>query len=79
MASLLRNNFVKQGLAQELSQEGACDRAIFPDSNILITRCAMVGNLNVDGVSKTILLYLSNSTFPFIKTLKSFISKLVFD
>lgn len=41
--------FFTEGLAQELSQEGACDRAIFPDSNILITRCAMVGNLNVDG------------------------------
>ncbi|KAK4359440.1 hypothetical protein RND71_021669 [Anisodus tanguticus] len=41
--------FFTEGLAQELSQEGACDRAIFPDTNILITRCAMVGNLNVDG------------------------------
>lgn len=47
-----------QGLTQELSQEGACDRAIFPDSSILITRCAMVGNLNVDGVSRFIFLYI---------------------
>lgn len=70
MASLLRNYLVIQGLAQELSQEGACDRAIFPDSNILITRCAMVGNLNVDGVSKTILLYLSVFNVSFIGTLR---------
>ncbi|WMV57681.1 hypothetical protein MTR67_051066 [Solanum verrucosum] len=41
--------FFTEGLARELSQDGACDRAIFPDSSILITRCAMVGNLNVDG------------------------------
>ena len=39
-----------QGLAEELNKEGACERAIFPDSNIVITRCAMIANLSVEGV-----------------------------
>ncbi|GAB4842083.1 hypothetical protein Ancab_012043 [Ancistrocladus abbreviatus] len=41
--------FYNKGLAEELSKEGACDRAIFPDADIVITRCAMIGNLNVEG------------------------------
>ncbi|XP_022724041.1 uncharacterized protein LOC111280817 [Durio zibethinus] len=41
--------FFNQGLAEELSKEGACDRAIFPDSNIVIDRCAMIGNLSKEG------------------------------
>ncbi|XP_010535143.2 PREDICTED: uncharacterized protein LOC104810510, partial [Tarenaya hassleriana] len=41
--------FFNEGLAKELSQEGACDRAIFPDTNVVITRCAMIGNLTVEG------------------------------
>ncbi|KAL2928111.1 hypothetical protein RDABS01_006914 [Bienertia sinuspersici] len=40
-----------EGLAEELSKEGACDRAIFPDANIVITRCAIMGNLTAEGVS----------------------------
>lgn len=40
-----------QGLAGELSKEGACDRAIFPDTNIVVDRCAMIGNLSKEGVS----------------------------
>lgn len=40
-----------QGLAEELSKEGACDRAIFPDTAIAITRCALAGNLALEGVS----------------------------
>ncbi|KAA0058747.1 uncharacterized protein E5676_scaffold459G001940 [Cucumis melo var. makuwa] len=42
-------DFFNQGLAEELSKEGACDRAIFPDTSIVITRCAMIGNLTVEG------------------------------
>lgn len=42
-------SFFNEGLAQELSKEGACDRAIFPDSNRIITRCAMIGNLSIEG------------------------------
>ncbi|KAK9130672.1 hypothetical protein Sjap_011159 [Stephania japonica] len=42
-------SFFNEGLAKELSKEGACDRAIFPDSNIVTTRCAMIGNLSVEG------------------------------
>lgn len=41
-----------QGLAQELSKEGACERAIFPDTSIIATRCAMIGNLSIEGVSE---------------------------
>lgn len=41
----------KKGLANELSQDGACERAIFPDSNVVATRCTMIANLTVEGVS----------------------------
>ncbi|EEF44806.1 protein POST-ILLUMINATION CHLOROPHYLL FLUORESCENCE INCREASE, chloroplastic [Ricinus communis] len=41
--------FFNEGLAEELSKEGACDRAIFPDTNIVIDRCAMIGNLSIEG------------------------------
>jgi hypothetical protein len=34
---------VVQGLADELSREGACDMAIYPDENIVITSCAIEG------------------------------------
>lgn len=43
--------FSMQGLAEELSKDGACEKAIFPDTNIVITRCAMIGNLTVEGVN----------------------------
>ncbi|CAA2944807.1 uncharacterized LOC107830728 [Olea europaea subsp. europaea] len=42
-------DFFSEGLAQELSKEGACERAIFPDTSIIATRCAMIGNLSVEG------------------------------
>ncbi|KAL4368428.1 hypothetical protein GQ457_05G034980 [Hibiscus cannabinus] len=41
--------FFNQGLADELSKEGACDRAIFPDTSIVVDRCAMIGNLSKEG------------------------------
>ncbi|XP_073118868.1 protein POST-ILLUMINATION CHLOROPHYLL FLUORESCENCE INCREASE, chloroplastic isoform X1 [Henckelia pumila] len=41
--------FFTEGLAEELSREGACDKAIFPDTNIVVTRCAMIGNLTLEG------------------------------
>ncbi|XP_058004827.1 protein POST-ILLUMINATION CHLOROPHYLL FLUORESCENCE INCREASE, chloroplastic isoform X2 [Hevea brasiliensis] len=41
--------FFNEGLAQELSKEGACEKAIFPDTSIVITRCAMIGNLSIEG------------------------------
>lgn len=43
--------FFTEGLAEELSREGACEEAIFPDTNVVATSCAMVGNLTVEGVS----------------------------
>ncbi|XWS20436.1 hypothetical protein CRYUN_Cryun31cG0101100 [Craigia yunnanensis] len=36
--------FFNQGLADELNK-GACDMAIFPDTFIVVDRCAMIGNL----------------------------------
>ncbi|XP_057473698.1 protein POST-ILLUMINATION CHLOROPHYLL FLUORESCENCE INCREASE, chloroplastic-like isoform X1 [Actinidia eriantha] len=42
-------SFFNEGLAEELSKEGACEKAIFPDTNIVVTRCAMIGNLTVEG------------------------------
>ncbi|TVU46311.1 hypothetical protein EJB05_05837 [Eragrostis curvula] len=36
-------SFFNEGLADELSREGACDRAIYPDENIVITSCAIGG------------------------------------
>lgn len=41
--------FFNEGLSKELSVEGACEKAIFPDTNIVITRCAMIGNLSIEG------------------------------
>ncbi|KNA20899.1 hypothetical protein SOVF_048240 [Spinacia oleracea] len=42
-------SFFNDGLTEELSKEGACDRAIFPDTDIVITRCAIIANLTVEG------------------------------
>ncbi|ERN00362.1 hypothetical protein AMTRI_Chr05g72040 [Amborella trichopoda] len=42
-------SFFNKGLAEELGKEGACEKAIFPDSNIVINRCSMIGNLIVEG------------------------------
>ncbi|GMY34050.1 protein POST-ILLUMINATION CHLOROPHYLL FLUORESCENCE INCREASE, chloroplastic isoform X1 [Fagus crenata] len=42
-------DFFNKGLAEDLSKEGACEKAIFPDTNIVVTRCAMIGNLSVEG------------------------------
>ncbi|KAL6884503.1 hypothetical protein ACP4OV_010439 [Aristida adscensionis] len=36
-------SFFNDGLADELNREGACDRAIYPDENIVITSCALEG------------------------------------
>ncbi|KAH7547408.1 protein POST-ILLUMINATION CHLOROPHYLL FLUORESCENCE INCREASE, chloroplastic [Ziziphus jujuba] len=41
--------FFNEGLTEELSKDGACERAIFPDTNIVVTRCAMIGNLSLEG------------------------------
>lgn len=52
-----------QGLADELNREGACDRAIFPDENVVITSCEM-GSYYEEGVKLLTffaLLFSSNS------------------
>ncbi|XP_039128273.1 uncharacterized protein LOC120264526 [Dioscorea cayenensis subsp. rotundata] len=41
-------SFFNKGLAEELKVDGACDRAIFPDSNIVITSCS-IGTLYAEG------------------------------
>lgn len=48
---LLVNCLFVQGLADELSKEGACEEAIFPDTSVVVDSCAMIGNLSVQGVS----------------------------
>lgn len=63
MTSLLVNDvlifadLIIQGLAEELGKEGACEKAIFPDTDIVITRCAIMGNLTAEGVSQIITFY----------------------
>ncbi|KAK6912223.1 hypothetical protein RJ641_024316 [Dillenia turbinata] len=57
-------SFFNEGLAEELSKEGACDRAIFPDANIIITRCAMIGNLTLEGGDRCNLDFVLGCTDP---------------
>ncbi|GKF54296.1 hypothetical protein Tco_0161206, partial [Tanacetum coccineum] len=42
-------DFFNQGLTEELSREGACEKAIFPDTSIVIDRCQIMGNLTSEG------------------------------
>jgi hypothetical protein len=51
-------SFFNEGLADELNREGACDRAIFPDENVVITSCEM-GSYYEEGVK--LLTFISNS------------------
>lgn len=56
--------FFNEGLAEELSREGACDKAIFPDTSIVVTRCAMIGNLNLEGGDRCNLDFVTGCTDP---------------
>ncbi|KAJ0579474.1 hypothetical protein HanHA300_Chr04g0118341 [Helianthus annuus] len=42
-------DFFNRGLTEELSREGACEKAIFPDTSIVIDRCQIMGNLTLEG------------------------------
>ncbi|KAI3773414.1 hypothetical protein L1987_47941 [Smallanthus sonchifolius] len=42
-------DFFNRGLAEELSREGECEKAIFPDTSIVIDRCQIMGNLTLEG------------------------------
>nr|GEU44020.1 post-illumination chlorophyll fluorescence increase [Tanacetum cinerariifolium] len=42
-------DFFNQGLTEELSREGACEKAIYPDTSIVIDRCQIMGNLTSEG------------------------------
>ncbi|RVW32179.1 hypothetical protein CK203_080098 [Vitis vinifera] len=55
---------LRQGLAEELSKEGACDKAIFPDTNIVIDRCALIGNLTLEGGDRCNLDFVIGCTDP---------------
>ncbi|KAK2651643.1 hypothetical protein Ddye_011499, partial [Dipteronia dyeriana] len=44
-----RYAYLSMGLAEDLCKEGACDRVIFPDTDIVVDRCALIVNLNVEG------------------------------
>ncbi|RDX80146.1 hypothetical protein CR513_39335 [Mucuna pruriens] len=57
-------DFFNVGLAEELSKEGACDEAIFPDTNKVITRCAMIGNLSKEGGDRCDLNFVVGCTDP---------------
>lgn len=48
-----------------MSKEGACEKAIFPDTDIIVTRCAMIGNLSIEGVRVLIVSSVSVSLLPF--------------
>ncbi|XP_051135673.1 protein POST-ILLUMINATION CHLOROPHYLL FLUORESCENCE INCREASE, chloroplastic isoform X2 [Andrographis paniculata] len=56
--------FFTTGLAEELSKEGACEQAIFPDTNVVATTCAMVGNLSVEGGDRCSLDLVAGCTDP---------------
>nr|XP_027122712.1 uncharacterized protein LOC113739645 isoform X2 [Coffea arabica] len=56
--------FFTEGLAQELSRDGACEKAIFPDTNVVATRCAMIGNLSVEGGDRCNLDFVVGCTDP---------------
>ncbi|KAF7814377.1 post-illumination chlorophyll fluorescence increase [Senna tora] len=57
-------DFFNEGLASELSKEGACEKAIFPDTNIVITRCAMIGSLSKEGGDRCNLDFVVGCTDP---------------
>ncbi|KAL3840980.1 hypothetical protein ACJIZ3_025571 [Penstemon smallii] len=56
--------FFTEGLAEELSKEGACEQAIFPDTSRVVTTCAMIGNLTLQGGDRCNLDLVSGCTDP---------------
>lgn len=42
-------SFFNEGLEAELSQDGACERAIYAEANFVVQRCAFPANLVVEG------------------------------
>ncbi|XP_076920113.1 protein POST-ILLUMINATION CHLOROPHYLL FLUORESCENCE INCREASE, chloroplastic-like [Bidens hawaiensis] len=57
-------DFFNRGLAEELSKEGACEKAIFPDTSIVIDRCQLMGNLTLEGGDRCELDLVSGCTDP---------------
>ncbi|KAF9615605.1 hypothetical protein IFM89_024701, partial [Coptis chinensis] len=56
--------FFNEGLAEELGKEGACEQAIFPDTEVVINRSAMIGNLSVEGGDRCNLDFVAGCTDP---------------
>ncbi|KAH9715095.1 protein POST-ILLUMINATION CHLOROPHYLL FLUORESCENCE INCREASE [Citrus sinensis] len=42
-------DFFNKGLADQLSKDGACEKAIFPDTDVVVDRCVLIGNLAAEG------------------------------
>ena len=57
-------DFFNRGLAEELSREGACEKAIFPDTSVVIDRCQLMGNLTLEGGDRCELDLVSGCTDP---------------
>ncbi|KAF5183059.1 post-illumination chlorophyll fluorescence increase [Thalictrum thalictroides] len=56
--------FFNEGLTQELSREGACEQAIFPDADVVIDRCSIIGSLSAEGGDRCDLEFVSGCTDP---------------
>ncbi|XP_059642575.1 protein POST-ILLUMINATION CHLOROPHYLL FLUORESCENCE INCREASE, chloroplastic [Cornus florida] len=57
-------DFINEGLAKELSKDGACEKAIYPDTNIVVDRCAIMGNLTLEGGDRCNLDFVVGCTDP---------------
>ncbi|KAJ9559798.1 hypothetical protein OSB04_004958 [Centaurea solstitialis] len=57
-------DFFNKGLTEELSREGACEEAIFPDTSIVIDRCQLMGNLTSEGADRCELDLVTGCTDP---------------
>jgi len=56
--------FFNEGLAEELSKEGACEQAIFPDTEIISNRCVISSNLSSEGGDRCDLALVPGCTDP---------------
>ncbi|KAH9328061.1 hypothetical protein KI387_000169, partial [Taxus chinensis] len=57
-------SFFNEGLTAELSQDGACERAIYAEANFVVERCAFPANLVVEGGDRCKLDFVTGCTDP---------------
>nr|KAJ0225553.1 hypothetical protein LSAT_V11C100014100 [Lactuca sativa] len=57
-------DFFNRGLTEELSREGACEKAIYPDTSVIIDRCQLMGNLTSEGADRCELDLVTGCTDP---------------